>query len=174
MQPKCMNLFCLKSHYAWWFVCIIPSGDTIHTLNITRWFSHTQNGIVCMCLFCSMDSFFFLHVFVSVAIKWNQKLLPLYTLSMAIYCCVFIDKISNKNELSEWLAGWLAGWLLSLSISSISISDFRLEMNSFHWKSTLVLLPFIVVLCCALLCFAVRCYFYCCCCHRHFAQRRTF
>lgn len=36
MQPKCMNLFCLKSHYAWWFVCIIPTGDTIHALNVTR------------------------------------------------------------------------------------------------------------------------------------------
>lgn len=28
MQLKCWNLFSFKSYYEWWFVCIIPTGDT--------------------------------------------------------------------------------------------------------------------------------------------------
>lgn len=51
----------------------------------------------------------------------------------AIYCSASIDKTFDES--------WVAGWLVGSSTSSISIWDFRLEVNSFHFisfrKSTL-------------------------------------
>lgn len=82
MQPKCMNLFRLKSYYAWWFVCIIPTGDSIYALHVAMDFISYSLSLFLSLVLCDFE----LYIVITLTTKRHPKnsVYMQSTLSMAI------------------------------------------------------------------------------------------